>query len=631
MQGPGGRGSSPTQANLPNVENDLANAPYEKQHSALLRKGSSIKKMYTRWESRGKWWAERDEAGAFDDGVQEKSQSSLGQRLQLARDRLVHWFRTLGTVSRKHPSTLLLPLLLLAACLAGGIAGVELAANKAAQQAQDVARAAAEQTAVSLEMLLGGQRVDCEMWAAVCGVGVVTCKVVLWQPVFVSGVERSEDWGQLRGVQAGAPATATAGGATSPASSDATAAPSLADLHSVECGGACYLDRLSMRVSPAVLLEATSTNTNGTGSTGGGSGTSVMLFRIATGGADAGASSAQADLVTAAQSAAAPSGQRVVSVPVHLSPSAATGYAPALMQTAAQEQQAQQAQAATTYGELQVASDTGSWRPDWEGPLIAVVVCVSAALAWLLLVALLAYRRHTALLQAMLPEDVLALLASGQRYYQHLDNVTVLYADVVRYMAVGSDNHQHKSPDLKSAQNGGADRTSRATGLPTRDVVKLLNAVHSMYDGIMAKYGLVKIQRSGPAVAAVVGTRLPRFSLFGDVVDVAYYMEATGSAMAVHVSQTTMQLLTLAGNPLLQLQPRGPLDMGAAPGEQGGGASGYDDDIGGCSGLMGGLETVAEAGRDYQQGEGLPAGRFLPQLSGTPTYHTRVALLAARS
>ena len=33
----------------------------------------------------------------------------------------------------------------------------------------------------------------------------------------------------------------------------------------------------------------------------------------------------------------------------------------------------------------------------------------------------------------------------------------------------------------------------------------------------------------------------------GDVVDVAYYMEATGSAMAVHVSQTTMQLLTLAG------------------------------------------------------------------------------------
>mgnify|MGYP001807167774 CR=1 FL=1 len=101
MQGPGGRGSSPTQANLPNVENDLANAPYEKQHSALLRKGSSIKKMYTRWESRGKWWAERDEAGAFDDGVQEKSQSSLGQRLQLARDRLVHWFRTLGELWSK--------------------------------------------------------------------------------------------------------------------------------------------------------------------------------------------------------------------------------------------------------------------------------------------------------------------------------------------------------------------------------------------------------------------------------------------------------------------------------------------------------------------------------------------------
>ncbi|KAG2452137.1 hypothetical protein HYH02_003169 [Chlamydomonas schloesseri] len=802
------------------ADNDLPNAPYEKQQSLLLsRKASSIKKMYTRWESRGKWWSERDEGASEDGQDSQKSRCSLGQQLQLARDRVVHWFRTLGTVSRKHPTTLVLPLLLLAACLAGGIVGVELAANKAAQQAQDAATAAAEQTAASLHMLLGGQALQAAaslaaqveqrpsalaaLAAAVQSAGVAgaaggtgaraagtalllapfgfvqappasgaagaaangtsggadllqsplrggvlaavrsqvptlalltsdprtpllqrsaaALRLLALQPVFVAGVERSEDWGNLRGLAAAASGAATA--------NSASAAPPLADLNSAECAGTCYEDstrsklwgftgaavplaaalaapdsgladlsalgyryRLTMRLSPATLVTSTSTPTAATSSNSAAAASLVAGITTASAAAGAGgaASGQQQQLdevmVVAAVSSSVPSGKQVT-VPLRLG---------ARTQTAGQQDQhQQQQQQQQVEGELQVASDTGSWRPDWEGPLIAVVVCVSVALAWLLLVALLAYRRHRMLLQAMLPEDVLALLAAGQRYYQHLDNVTVLYADVVRYMANGPNDKKSDSKSggaddgAEDGDAGGANQSNQtsAEGLPTRDVVKLLNAVNSMYDGIMAKYGLVKIQRSGesflavggctpppgasrggrapqpsgkgaaaaavpsaaagghaatgaaatitvssagaagatgatapagaaartggeedpvavavrvasaardmvlatarfrgsggfrvqlrvglhsgPAVAAVVGTKLPRFSLFGDVVDVAYYMEATGSAMAVHVSQTTMQLLTLAGNPLLQLQPRGPLDMGAAPGEMG--------------------------------------------------------------
>lgn len=192
--------------------------------------------------------------------------------------------------------------------------------------------------------------------------------------------------------------------------------------------------------------------------------------------------------------------------------------------------------------------------------------------------------RSERLLLEILPEPIVARLKAGEsRIADRVDEVTVLFADLVGFTKLAD----RMSPqdivrildeiftdldrlcaerDLEKIKTIG-DAYMVASGIPSPRADHADAAVAmglemiTRIDAISGRLGVPIAVRvgvhSGPIVAGVIGTKKLVYDLWGDVVNTAARMESHGVPGAVHVSDATRARLTLD----VAVEPRGPIDV----------------------------------------------------------------------
>ncbi|PNH09963.1 Atrial natriuretic peptide receptor 2 [Tetrabaena socialis] len=239
-------------------------------------------------------------------------------------------------------------------------------------------------------------------------------------------------------------------------------------------------------------------------------------------------------------------------------------------------------------------SDMRGWTPDWLPLVVVVVVLVSVWVSAAMAIVMINRREHMWLLQAMLPDKVIAALRRGEDYAEAFENVTILFSDIVSYTSLAStiepikvvrllntmysafdalvdryDCYKRAEDQPKKADIGDAFMAVCGTQgeSPQQAAVRVARLAQAMVERTRALVSAdghrVQIRiglHSGPVVGAVVGFKMPHFALCGDTVNTASRMESNSAPMRVHVSGPTAALLRASGQ-AFALQERGPVEV----------------------------------------------------------------------
>ncbi|XP_072949543.1 uncharacterized protein [Epargyreus clarus] len=193
------------------------------------------------------------------------------------------------------------------------------------------------------------------------------------------------------------------------------------------------------------------------------------------------------------------------------------------------------------------------------------------------------------LLSRMLPLPVLRRLRAQKTVpAESFDAVTIFFSDIVGFTNISANstpmeiinmlNMLYKLFDEKIMEYNVykvetiGDAYMVVSGLPQRNGNRHASEIADMSLSLMRSLEGAKIPHrpqetlriraginTGPCVAGVVGTTMPRYCLFGDTINTASRMESTGEAMKIHISQSTKEALDEIGNYLVE--SRGFIDV----------------------------------------------------------------------
>ncbi|XP_034002191.1 atrial natriuretic peptide receptor 2-like [Trematomus bernacchii] len=182
------------------------------------------------------------------------------------------------------------------------------------------------------------------------------------------------------------------------------------------------------------------------------------------------------------------------------------------------------------------------------------------------------------LLYSMLPKPVADDLRQGRTSEaQSYSNATVYFSDIVGFTQLSGASTPHQVVDFLNQLYTSFDEIIDnydvykvetigdaymvVSGVPQQNGINHAGEIASMALDLVSVCHTFKIPHkpntqlqiragihSGPVVAGVVGTKMPRYCLFGDTVNTASRMESTSEALKIQVSGATADLLhTLRG------------------------------------------------------------------------------------
>ncbi|XP_055344636.1 atrial natriuretic peptide receptor 2-like isoform X2 [Paramacrobiotus metropolitanus] len=200
-------------------------------------------------------------------------------------------------------------------------------------------------------------------------------------------------------------------------------------------------------------------------------------------------------------------------------------------------------------------------------------------------------QRTEELLHELLPRSVSTqLINDGKVPPEAYDCVTIYFSDIVSFTDLSAESSPLEVVELLNSLFGMFDKLISqydaykvetvgdaymvVSGLPhrnhnrhaeqiarlalnIRDSTNTFRIPHRPQQSIQLRIGL----HSGPCMAGVVGTRMPRYCLFGDTVNTASRMESTGQPGRIQMSTATTGFLQKCSSHKFTIEPRGDIPV----------------------------------------------------------------------